>query len=665
LFFMTKNKPLMILCATFSLIAGLSSCGQVTENVISESAIVEQEKKEQYSLMSPNKQVVLNLSWKIGNSPTFQIDFNHQTVLLPSVVDLLVKNSAITEHDLVFINETTIDETWPLSWGQFNHAHNQYSGANFRLVDKNSQHVISTLEFRVFNDAVAFRHNFKPKAENFEQTLIEKTHFVLAEDASSWSYNGMKPTQKVTSIFNSHDEKLAIPVMLAGENLPALAIQEAARLDTSMMSLKTHGQNNQLSVVSDAILFSNPPASTPWRVIQLADTAGELITSQTLINLSPENRIADTSWIKTGKSFWDWRVRGEQYGDHTYALDNESLQRMINFSADNNMQYVMIDANWYGPEHEISSDPFTEIDGLNIKALIKQANDKGIGFILYLNDKASVNHDLDKLFQTWASWGAAGVKYGFMKLDGQAKVKKTIKIVELAAKHKLLINFHDKPIVPSGLRRTYPNWLTREAVHAQADGWHTFKPSGFVEMAHVNALAGPLDMSNGFFKLTGLKESRDYVRAEVFSTVASEMARALIIFSGLIIFPDSPEEYQRKKDLFEFLKVMPATWDESVVVSSDINHHIVTARRTENDWFVGAAINESGGNLPLKLDFLAPNQAYKATIYADTASTHYINNPEAYEISMKTVKKGDQLIMKLAPGGGQAIWLTPQLKGDK
>jgi alpha-glucosidase len=111
--------------------------------------------------------------------------------------------------------------------------------------------------------------------------------------------------------------------------------------------------------------------------------------------------------------------------------------------------------------------------------------------------------------------------------------------------------------------------------------------------------------------------------------------------------------------LFEFLEAMPATWDESKVLSSDINQYIITARRTVDDWFIGAAINEEGGNLPLKLDFLADNQKYQAKIYADAANTHYIKNREAYEIKTIEVKKGDSLQMKLAPGGGQAIWISP------
>ncbi|MGJ8691853.1 MAG: glycoside hydrolase family 97 catalytic domain-containing protein [Thalassotalea sp.] len=615
---------------------------------------------ENFTLTSPDDRIHVLVSWDSAVSPQYSVTFDNQPVLSASAIDLVEEQAKQAEHDLILLSEEAIDETLPLPWGQFKQAHNQYNGASFKLVNKATQKTISIVEFRAFNDAIAIRHVFEKNDNPSNVTLIENTRFKFAQDASIWSYNGMKPTKQTASVLKSGKAQILIPAMLTSKNLPALAIQEASRLETAMIKLETVAASAELAVVSEPISMADAPSATSWRVLQIADKAGDLITSQALINLSPKSRIEDMSWIKTGKSFWDWRVRGQQYSDHTYALDNESLRRMIDFSAENNMQYVMIDANWYGPEHKIESDPFTEIDGLNIKALIKQANDKGIGFILYLNDKASVNHDLDKLFETWASWGAAGVKYGFMKAKGKDKVLKTLNIVELAAKHKLLINFHDGPIVPSGLRRTWPNWVTREAVHAQADGRETFTPTGFVEMAHVNALAGPLDMSNGFFKLDGLKDNRKYVKTDVNSTVASEVARALIIFSGLIIFPDAPEEYLRKKDLFEFLKAMPATWDESKVLSSNIHQHIITARRTGDDWFIGAAINEEGGVLPLELDFLTAGKTYQAKIYADAPDTHYINNREAYDIQTIEVKKGDSLQMKLAPGGGQALWLSPK-----
>lgn len=639
------------------LLSGLIMCGLLAS--FSSAANV----SEVYAFSSPDEQIKLKLAWDQGNSPTYQVTYKGQPVIQASTIDLREPSKTNAEHDLSIMGKKTVDETYLLPWGQFKTAHNAYNSASFNLLDKNTQEVLSTLEFRVFNNAIAFRHVFNHTDQT--QVLQETSQIKLAADNKIYSYRGERQPLQIASLRKSQAQTLLTPAMLFGQNQLVLSIQEAGRVDTAVIRLKSDPEQTALSIVSEDISADNLPAASSWRLLQISDNAAELITAQNVMNLSPESQIKDTRWIKTGKSFWDWRVRGQKYDGHTYALDNESLRRMIDFAAHHNMQYVMIDANWYGPEHSVKSNPYTEIEGLHIKNLIAQAQKEGIGFILYLNDMASKNHDLDELFKTWSEWGAAGVKYGFMKLKGDEKVKKTLKIVELAAKHKLLINFHDSPIVPSGMRRTWPNWVTREAVHGQTDGRRSYTPSGFVEMAHVNALAGPLDMSNGFFKLDGLVENRDYVRSEVYSTVAGEVARTLIIFSGLVILPDAPEEYLAKPDLFEFLQEMPTTWDESRVLSSDINQHIMTARRKGNEWFVGAAMNEVGGTLPLKLDFLKANQTYRLKVYADADDAHFKTNREAYKVSEITAKKGDLVNLKIAPGGGQAIWISPLNTGIK
>ena len=164
-------------------------------------------------------------------------------------------------------------------------------------------------------------------------------------------------------------------------------------------------------------------------------------------------------------------------------------------------------------------------------------------------------------------------------------------------------------------------------------------------------------MSNGFYKLDGLPASRHYVRTEVYSTVAGETARTLIAYSGLVILPDAPEEYGRKADLFEFIKNMPATWDETRVPINIPERHLVVARRAGREWFIGAVVNEAGDTITLPLDFLDVGTSYRATVYADAASTHFKTNREAYVIRSITVRKSQQLPITMAPGGGQAIWI--------
>ena len=438
-------------------------------------------------------------------------------------------------------------------------------------------------------------------------------------------------------------------------------MHEAALIDGSPMHLKGSKTNpNGFEIIKNGAEYFISKHKTAWRVMFIADKPGEFLTNTLLVNLAPVSRIKDTSWIKTGKSFWDWRVRGDKYDNgKIYDIDFDSLKHFIDEASEKGIEYVMIDANWYGDEHSDKSDPYTEKVGLRMRELLDYSQQKEVGFILYVNDKVSYHHDLDHLFATYSAWGAAGIKYGFMKSSGQEKVRKTINIVELAAKHKLLINFHDSPIAPTGLRRTYPNWLTREYVHGQTDGGHAFTPSDYLAMMNLNMLVGPLDMSNGFYKLDNLVESRKYVRREIYTTVAGETARTLITFSGLTILPDSPEAYSDKAPLFEFIKQLPSTWDESVVLEDELDDFMIVARRKSNTWYVGAANNEQQRNVKLSLNFLKDGQRYIATIYADAQDSHFKNKRESYEITKQEVDNKTMLDMRLAAGGGQAITIAP------
>ncbi len=291
--------------------------------------------------------------------------------------------------------------------------------------------------------------------------------------------------------------------------------------------------------------------------------------------------------------------------------------------------------------------------------LIKYADKQGVKILLYINDVARYNYDFEQTLATYKKWGAAGIKYGFMKGRGQKKVTDTREIVELCAKYNLVCDFHDGPVPPSGDRRTYPNYLTREFCHAQADATRSFTPRTFCTTVFCNMLAGPLDMCNGFLTLNGIEKVRPKVFKPINSTVVAEAARVLITFSGLSILPDTPDSYESKRDLFEFIAKLPMNWDETKILNGAIGEYITTARKAGNKWFVASACNEEGATLPILLDFLDADKSYEAKIYEDTPETHYITNKEAYQIRTITVKKGDRLEAKLAPGGGHCLYISP------
>lgn len=288
-----------------------------------------------------------------------------------------------------------------------------------------------------------------------------------------------------------------------------------------------------------------------------------------------------------------------------------------------------------------------------------------LSYSLTWNDRVVIRDSTQSLVPnaSYKVLGAAGIKYGFMGNNAGF----TRMAVEQSAKNRLLIDFHDGPCPMTGINRTLPNFVTREFCHAQQDARRAFSPKAFLKTAMINALSGPLDQNNGAYGLDGInrgqRQKGPRKKNSYNSTVVSETARTLVIFSGLIVLPDAPEEYEKKADLFEFIRQMPGTWDESRVINSRIGEHITTARRGNNQWFVGSVINEKGGSLKIPLDFLKADTKYDITFYEDALESHYIKNRESYRVRKGKATSADTIEARMAPGGGHCMWIRPASGG--
>jgi glycosyl hydrolase family 97 len=398
---------------------------------------------------------------------------------------------------------------------------------------------------------------------------------------------------------------------------------------------------------------------TSWRVILAGKTPGDLLESNLLVNLNPPCKIEDTSWIKTGLSMWDWRVWGYTAPDgFVYGLNTSSHKRAIDFASENNIDFLLMDADWYGPEFSKNSDPTKSTKEIDIKENLRYAKEKGVGIILYLNDIGAKKFGLEWVLKQFSDWGAAGVKYGFMVGTGQQKVLQTRRIVELCAKYKLTVNFHDNPIPPSGDERTWPNVVTREYCHSQADAKYSYYPETAVSSAFINQLSGPTDMCSGWYGFEG-NEVRSKVFRFIPGTVAAENAKLVVFFSGISVLPDAPEEYMRKADLFDFIKKLPNSFEEIKVLDGDIESFITVAKRAGENWYLGSLTTRKPRTITIKLDFLSQDTKYKATLFEDSRDTHFIKNRESYQLRQLDVTKDTELRVWLAPGGGNAILIEP------
>ena len=418
---------------------------------------------------------------------------------------------------------------------------------------------------------------------------------------------------------------------LPGQDL-WLAVHEAALIDYAPMHLvrvpRPHAPRSLRVAVEAAPVAT--PFETPWRVLQIAPALGRLLETRLLETLSPPSRIADPSWIRPGKAMWDRRIRKLTHPAGTYGLDTATFIRLIDFAAAHRIEYLIVDSGWYGDQRDPRSDPRTPISTIDRDAVLRTPSVAAWGYSCMSMTWPSTATILTIVFAAFQAWGAAGVKYGFMRGQGVEKVRKTVASIEAAARHRLLINFHDAPVHPTGLQRTYPNLVALEFCHAQLDGGRAFTPEEYLRTVFVHMLAGPLDMNNGFFdlntlgtrKTAGFDYDEFYAPADV--TVAAEVARILITDTGLGVLPDTPEAYAGKDDLFEFVRRLPiGAWDETRVLRAEFGKTIVTARRSGREWFIGTVVDEQGGSFLIDLDLLDEGVQYTATVYEDLADSHY------------------------------------------
>jgi len=636
---------------------------------------------EAAELASPGGLVKVDVGLNQGNVE-WSVAYNGRDVVAPSPLGLTLERP-LKRLMLLRSSVVSVDDTWKPVWDKFSRIRNHYNELTLELQEADVAGRRFVVVVRAYDDSVAVRYRLPEPGEVV--VAEDNTHFLFAGDFTCWCANGERPnygpqpvSQFETAVPNPNERHFPLTLKIAEECYAA--VLEAAIYDFNYFSPQGVAPHGIRTVMGRNKVTA--PVDTSWRVLLLGRSPGSLITNNALVNLNPPCQIQDTSWIETGLSLWDWRGWGATAPDgFTYELDMQSWRRQIDFASKYGVKYLLLDANWYGEEFSEDSNPVTSrttlcvqneegnilfppapanwADPIDVPALIRYAAGKNVKILLYINDRAQVKYNFDETLATYKSWGAAGIKYGFMRGQGQQKVLDTRKIVEACARHQLVCDFHDGPVPPSGDRRTWPNYITREFCHAQADAKRSFNATTFCTSVFINMLAGPLDMSNGMFALNGIEKGRPRVFEPIDSTVVAEAARVLITFTGMAIVADIPEAYMAKADLFKFMGTMPMNWDETMVLDGAIGEYICTARRSGKKWWIGTACNEQGLKHPIKLDFLKKGVEYAATIYEDAPDTDFRSNRESYTVRTAMVRKGDVIDAVLAQGGGHAMFLEP------
>ncbi|MEQ8556496.1 MAG: glycoside hydrolase family 97 catalytic domain-containing protein [Cyclobacteriaceae bacterium] len=611
--------------------------------------------RENYiEVSSPNE----NLSIRINNGEGkifYSVFWKGEALINASELSIFQDSEA----KITTATERSENSAWKPTWGQFSEIQDQYNELSLDIAYEEAN---AKLLVRLYDQGIGFRYEIENYDEESHATFL--CQYNLPQEHAIYSPSGEREPLGPVAIrdLDKLDQKagLKIPIVVEKTGSPYLSLLESDLFSSpgfKVMNIQYDDSVKSL-VSTNKVSLTDGKLVTPWRVILINDRLGDLVTNTVPLNLAAPLQIDEPSWVKPGKTLWDWRVHGYITEDgFTYGINTESYKRFIDFAAEKDIEYFLIDDAWYT---HVSPGHFELSDALDLQEVIDYAARKDVDLMLYY-DRRHGEYGDEKLFNYYASLGMKGIKYGFMG----SNVQFTRSAIQQSAESQLLIDFHDGPVPMTGVERTYPNAITKEYCHAQQDSRRAFTPEAFIKMALINAIQGPLDMNNGNFDLIGInqgdrekgpRKTHSYV-----STVVSEAARTLIIHSGLVCIPDAPEAYSEKSDLFEFIQKQPVgKWDESRVLHAKMGEYITTARRHREEWFIGSVYNQQGGTIDIVLDFLKPGTAYQITYYEDTEGTHGKTNPEAYQVRTGTVKHGDVVKAKMAPGGGHCMWIRYQ-----
>ena len=522
------------------------------------------------------------------------------------------------------------------------------------------------MEARAYDDGVAFRYVMPEGAVPSGAFRLEReaTEFRLVKDCTAypiyldgWDDNYEAPYYEVFVRGIFPDQLVGVPLLIHVPGVAWAAITEARLEDYAgiylrrslepgfVVDLPPNNEEPGLKVIGKL------PHQTPWRAILMAPEPGRLIESNMVVNLNPPSAIADMSWIKPGKSSWNWWFgRVELEPGLPARMDMPTMKHMVDFSAEAGFEYMLVDAGWSS-----RNDILQPIQAMNIEELIAYGRERNVGIWLWIHWTAA-DRQMEQAFPLYEKWGVKGVKIDFMDRDDQWMVDWYHRTIRLAAQHHLMIDFHGA-YKPTGIRRTWPNVMTREGVQGQEYSKWSFgiEPEHNVMLAFTRLLAGPMDFTPGGFD----NATREQFVARqsdpmVMGTRAHNLAMFVVYESPFMVVCDHPSAY-RGQPGYEFLKAVPATWDETRVLNARVGDYVTIARRNGEAWYVGTMNDWTAREIEIPLSFLGPG-SYQAEVYADGEDAD--GNPKSLSIQRGEVTSATTLTVRLASGGGQAIRIS-------
>ncbi|MFP4367248.1 MAG: glycoside hydrolase family 97 protein [Bacteroidales bacterium] len=552
---------------------------------------------------------------------------------------------------------------------------NKYNELVIIFGDKNS------ITFRLFDEGMAYHFSttIKDSLTVFKENLniafskSDSVHFQASETFNS-SYETPYENRAIYDI--EQGKLLCLPLLVEKQNGLKVMIAEAGLYNYPALWSKGSGESlltvtnpnypsklkksgniygqNQVAGTHEYIAKVKGTRTYPWRIFAVVENESGLIDNDMVYLLSEPNAIGDVSWIKPGVVMFDWWGKNNIYGvDFKSGINTETAKYYIDFCADFGFRYFLFDDGW-SPLDNI----LTPREGLDMDEVMAHANDKGIDVMLWVLWN-TLEKQFEEAFDLYEKWGIKGLKIDFMNRDDQPMVKYYEKVLKKAAEKKMVINFHGS-YTPRGLRRKFPNLLTREGlIEFEYNGWTSHvSPDHTNMLPYIRMFAGPMDFIPGTMRNSTEDNFRpvgDYPMGQ--GTRANSIALWVVLNSPMTMLPDAPSDYYREEECTRFIAKLPVVWDETRLLEGEIGEYTVMARRSGNKWYVGAITNWDKRVIKLETSFLPPGnhrlEAIEDGVNADKRAGDY-------RLITRHFEGGEILDLNLAPGGGWVSIITPE-----
>lgn len=671
---------------------------------------------------SPDNSLVLNFNTNDLGKPYYKLTYKNQEVIKQSFLGFELKEifggkeyqSLSKNLKIIGVENTDYNQSWQPVWGDSKSIQDNHHQLKIKLKQQSSDSLELNIIFRIFNDGIGFRYEF-PKQKNLNHFIVteENTSFHLIDNHKAfWIPGDFDSNEYQPSITNLSDvdalsvtstnPEIAVktpvnvntvqtPLMLKTSTGLYINIHEAALVNYPAMNVEIDKSNFNLKavLVPDAVgnkAYLQAPATTPWRTIIVSDKATDVLASKIILNLNEPCALKNTSWIKPtkfmgvwwemfiGKGTWD-------YASGKHAANTANVKKYIDFASKHKFDAILVEGwnvgweDWFGQWKEKVFDFVTPYPDFNVRELQQYAKSKNVKIIMHHETSGSASNyerQMDTAYRFMKQFGYDAVKTGYVgKIiprgehhDGQTMVNHYVHVAQKTAQFQIMLDAHE-PVRPTGLQRTYPNWLACEAGRGME--FNAFSkgnnPNHETILPFTRMMGGPMDFTPGIFQMD-LSYWDKTKTQKVHTTIAKQLALYVVFCSPIQMAADLPESYEKHLDAFQFIKDVAVDWDESKYLEAEPGEYITTARKAKNKnaWFVGAITNETARKTSIALNFLDKGTKYKATIYADGKDADWQTNPQSYQIKTMIVDSNTVLDLSLVASGGCAISIVPAVK---